>query len=118
VSPSALDERLWSAIGEPTRVRVIDVLLEGDANVSQVASRLPVSRQAVAKHLAVLERSGLVESARVGRQLRYHLASERLAAARSALAERAAAWDARLVRIKTLAEAGGRQSEAGDRRRT
>ena len=100
----APDDRLWSAIAEPTRVRVIDVLLEGDANVTEVARRLPISRQAVAKHLAVLARAGLVESAREGREIRYRLAPARLADARSALAERAAAWDARLIRIKSMAE--------------
>jgi ArsR family transcriptional regulator, cadmium/lead-responsive transcriptional repressor len=101
----APDDRLWSAISDPTRVRVIEVLLDGAANVSEVARRLPVSRQAVAKHLAVLAGVGLVEAARDGRELRYHLAPERLADARLALTERAEAWDARLARLKALAEA-------------
>lgn len=104
MTSAAPDDRLWSAISDPTRVRVIEVLLDGDANISEVARRLPVSRQAVAKHLSVLARAGLVESARDGRELRYHLAPARLADARAALAERAAAWDTRLDRLKAMAE--------------
>jgi DNA-binding transcriptional ArsR family regulator len=105
MTPAEIDDRLWSAIAEPTRLRVIDVLLEGDASATELAGRLPVTRQAVAKHLAVLERVGLVEFEREGREVRYRLALARLAEARSALEERAAAWDTRLTRIKAMAEA-------------
>jgi DNA-binding transcriptional ArsR family regulator len=100
-----MDDRLWSAIAEPTRLRVIDILLNGDASATEVAGRLPVTRQAVAKHLAVLGRVGLVEFERDGREVRYRLAPARLEQARTALEERAAEWDARLTRIKTMAEA-------------
>jgi DNA-binding transcriptional ArsR family regulator len=64
----AEDDELWAAIAEPMRRRLLDVLLErGEATATALAEELPVTRQAVAKHLAVLERAGLVSGARRGR---------------------------------------------------
>ncbi len=61
-----LDE-LWAAVGDPTRRRVLDVILaHGEASATTVAGELPVTRQAVAKQLAVLDRAGLVEGRRRG----------------------------------------------------
>ena len=58
-------DELWAAVGDPTRRRVLDVLLDrGEATATVVAGELPVTRQAVAKHLAVLDRAGLVEGRR------------------------------------------------------
>jgi DNA-binding transcriptional ArsR family regulator len=65
---------------------------------------LPISRQAVAKHLAVLDRAGLVEGRRQGREVRYSVRPDRLDTASRRLAEVAAGWDARLATIKHLAE--------------
>ena len=68
----AVDDDLWSAIGDPTRRRMVDLLLaSGDATATSLSAQLPVSRQAIAKHLAVLEEVGLVEPVRVGREVRY-----------------------------------------------
>ena len=62
------DGELWEAVAEPSRRRVLDLLLiDGEATPTMLATRLPVTRQAVAKHLAVLTRAGLVESHRHGR---------------------------------------------------
>ncbi|HXF22280.1 MAG TPA: helix-turn-helix domain-containing protein, partial [Streptosporangiaceae bacterium] len=56
------DGELWEAVAEPSRRRVLDLLLtDGEATPTMLAARLPVTRQAVAKHLAVLTRAGLVE---------------------------------------------------------
>ena len=58
-----IDDELWAAIGDPTRRRVLDLLLTGGPGTASGLSReLPVTRQAVAKHLAVLERAGLVST--------------------------------------------------------
>jgi DNA-binding transcriptional ArsR family regulator len=55
-----IDDELWAAIGDPTRRRVLDLLLTGGPGTASGLSRsLPVTRQAVAKHLTVLERAGL-----------------------------------------------------------
>jgi len=85
---------------------VLDVLLDrGEATATMVAGELPVTRQAVAKHLAVLDRAGLVEGRRRGREVRYAVRAERLDAAARSMADVAAAWDTRLHAIKRIAEA-------------
>ncbi|HEX4624952.1 MAG TPA: metalloregulator ArsR/SmtB family transcription factor [Solirubrobacteraceae bacterium] len=99
------DEELWAAVAEPSRRRVLDVLLDrGEATSTALAAELPLTRQAVAKHLAVLDRAGLVEGRRQGREVRYVVQPDRLAAAVHAMAGVAAQWDRRLVTIKRIAE--------------
>ena len=108
-------DELWAAVADPTRRRLLDVLLaHGDATATALAAELPVTRQAVAKHLAVLNRAGLVEGRREGREVRYTVRAERLDAATRWLARVAAEWDERLTTIKRLAETASQ--EAADRR--
>jgi DNA-binding transcriptional ArsR family regulator len=100
-----LDE-LWAAVADPTRLRLLDALLaRGEATATALAGDLPVTRQAVAKHLAVLDRAGLVAARRQGREVRYTVRPERLDAATRRLAHVAARWDRRLAAIRRLAEA-------------
>jgi DNA-binding transcriptional ArsR family regulator len=100
------DDALWSAVADPTRRRVLDALLEqGEASTTMLALGLPVTRQAVAKHLAVLNGVGLIAGRRRGREVRYTVRPERLDDAAEAMAQVAAQWDRRLARIKRLAEA-------------
>jgi DNA-binding transcriptional ArsR family regulator len=100
------EDRLWAALGDPMRLRVLDLLLErGEATASGLAEALPITRQGVAKHLAVLERAGLVAARRAGREVRFALREERLDQARRQMARVAARWDDRLVAIKAMAEA-------------
>jgi DNA-binding transcriptional ArsR family regulator len=104
-SALAEDDALWAAVADPTRRRVLDALLErGEATTTTLAEGLPVTRQAVAKHLVVLNRVGLVTGERHGREVRYAVRPERLDAASEALAGVAAQWGRRLARIKRLAE--------------
>ena len=99
-------DALWAAVADPTRRRLLDVLLsKGEATATTLAGELPVTRQAVAKHLAVLDRAGLVEGRRRGRELRYAVQPERLDAASHWMAQVAAEWDERLMAIKRIAEA-------------
>ena len=96
---------LWGAIGDPTRRRILDVLLaHGDATATELAERVPVSRQAIAKHLEVLERAGLVNRRRIGREVRFAVVPGRLDSAARAMARLADEWDQRLARIKRIAE--------------
>ncbi len=105
-SALAEEDALWAAVADPTRRRVLDALLErGEATTTTLAEGLPVTRQAVAKHLAVLNRVGLVAGVRRGREVRYAIQPERLDEAAEAMARAAAKWDRRLVRIKRIAEA-------------
>ena len=100
-------DRLWAALGDPMRLRLLDLLLErGEATASALATALPITRQGVAKHLAVLERSELVVARRAGREVRFAVREERLDQARRQMAQVAARWDERLVAIKRIAEGG------------
>ena len=78
VEPPGEDE-LWEAIADPSRRKVLDLILaHGQATPTALAAELPFTRQAVAKHLAVLARAGLVEARRQGREVRYTIRTERL----------------------------------------
>lgn len=101
-----IDDDLWSAIGDPTRRRMLDLLLaDGDGTATTLSAQLPVTRQAVAKHLGVLERVDLVRATSTGRERRYRVDDAQLARAVAQLNSVGSAWDARLQRIKQIAEA-------------
>ncbi len=107
-----VDDDLWSAIGDPTRRRMLDLLLsEGDGTATTLGQRLPVTRQAVAKHLGVLDRVGLVVATPAGRERRYRVDDAQLGRAVAQLSSVGSAWDARLQRIKRIAEAIQRDRE-------
>ncbi len=102
---TAVDDDLWSAVGDPTRRRMLDLLLAGEGTATSLSERLPVTRQAIAKHLGVLDRVGLVHATPAGRERRYRVDEAQLARAVAQLASVGTAWDARLRRIKRIAEA-------------
>ena len=95
---------VFAALGDETRWSVLAALGEGDASASALAGRLPVSRQAIAKHLAVLEEVGLVEPVRVGREVRYRVLGSQLRATAARLDAIGAEWDRRLAAIQEIAE--------------
>jgi DNA-binding transcriptional ArsR family regulator len=102
---SAATEDVLTALADPTRRRVLTLLAErGEATATTLAGDLPVSRVAVVKHLAVLDRAGLVEGRREGREVRYTVRTEPLGETARWMARLAAQWDARLAAIKRLAE--------------
>ena len=108
---AAVDDDLWSAIGDPTRRTMIDLLLAGGPDTATALSaQLPVTRQAVSKHLVVLDRVGLVHGSPLGRERHYRVDEAQLARAVAQLSTVGATWDARLRRIKSIAEAIERQS--------
>jgi len=101
----SIDDELWSAVGDPTRRRMLDLLLiDGGGTATTLGHQLPVTRQAVAKHLAVLDRAGLVHGTQAGRERRYQVDDTQLARAVAQLSSVGSAWDARLQRIKRIAE--------------
>jgi len=101
-----IDDELWSAVGDPTRRRILDLLLtDSGGTATTLSERLPVTRQAVAKHLGVLDRVGLVHAAPSGRERRYDVDQAQLARAVAQLSAVGATWDARLQRIKRISEA-------------
>jgi DNA-binding transcriptional ArsR family regulator len=102
---SAATDEVLTALAEPTRRRVLTLLAErGEGTATTLAGALPVSRVAVVKHLAVLDRAGLVAARRQGREVRYTVRTEQLDATARWMAGLAAAWDKRLAAIKRLAE--------------
>jgi DNA-binding transcriptional ArsR family regulator len=102
---SAPADEVFAALADPTRWRVLSLLAErGEGTATTLAGELPVSRVAVVKHLAVLDRAGLVAARRQGREVRYTVRPERLDAAARWMADIASQWDARLAAIKRLAE--------------
>jgi DNA-binding transcriptional ArsR family regulator len=98
-------DELWAAVADPTRRRLLSHLLaRGEATATMLAAELPVTRQAVTKQLAVLDRVGLVEGRRRGREVRYSVRPEQLGAATRSLLQVAEEWDQRLASIKRIAE--------------
>ena len=95
-----IDDGLWSAIGDPIRRQILDLLLAaGDGTSTSLSERLPVTRQAVAKHLVALDRAGLVEGRREGREMRYSLTPAPLTEAMRWMDDVGAQWDERLARL-------------------
>lgn len=93
-----------AALADDTRWRILELLGGAPRSATELAAELPVSRQAIAKHLAVLEAAGLVDSVREGRSVRHRA----IGASLSALADRLDAigrgWEDRLARIARIAE--------------
>ena len=101
-----IDDDLWSAVGDPIRRRMLDqLLLNGGGTPTSLSEHLPVTRQAVSKHLDVLDRAGLVHATAIGREKRYQLDGAQLSRAVAQLSSVGATWDARLRRVKKIAEA-------------
>ena len=90
---------VFAALADPTRRAVIGRLAQEPLSASALAGELPVSRQAVAKHLATLDRAGLVRSHREGREQLYRLDPAPLADAMEWMASVGARWDDRLARL-------------------
>jgi DNA-binding transcriptional ArsR family regulator len=112
MNDSSDDDELWEAMADPTRRKLLDLLVaRGPATATTLTAEMPVSRQAISKHLALLQRVGLVDGHRQGREVRYEVREQRLAEATGALSEVAKRWDRRLRTIKQLAE----QAHAADR---
>ncbi len=96
---------VFAALGDRTRLSLLTTLADGQArSIATLAADTEITRQAVTKHLHVLEKAGLVESSRVGRESRFAFRPEAIADARSYLDEVSAQWDAALSRLRALVE--------------
>jgi DNA-binding transcriptional ArsR family regulator len=99
------------ALSDPRRRQLLDLLsAKGEATATTLAEGLPVSRQAVVKHLAVLDTAGLVSSGRVGREVCYAVQPAALNTTAQWIAALTDEWARRLANIKRIAEAAGRDS--------
>jgi DNA-binding transcriptional ArsR family regulator len=95
-------DAVFAALSDPTRREVVARLADGESTATELAGGLPVSRQAVAKHLAVLGEAELVESRREGREKRYRLTPQPLTEAMGWMVSVGAEWDRRLERLHDL----------------
>ncbi len=91
---------VFAALGDPGRRALVQaVATRGDATATELASDLPVTRQAVAKQLATLADAGLLHATRTGRETRYEVTPEPLEAAVAWMVEVGARWDERLAKL-------------------
>jgi DNA-binding transcriptional ArsR family regulator len=96
-------DAVFAALADPTRRRVLRLVAErGPTSATLLTRELPVTRQAIVKHLVVLSRAGLVTGHRAGHEVRYVLVPERLDDASEWIAEVGARWDERLARLRQL----------------
>ena len=89
----------FSALADPSRRRMLGLLGGTGATATQLARELPISRQAVAKHLSQLAAAGLVASRREGRETRYTVTPEPLEQAVAWIVQAGGEWDDRLARL-------------------
>ncbi len=92
-------DRVLGALGDPTRRRIVEMLGDGPAPVSELAAPFAMSLPAVMQHLRVLEDSGLVASTKIGRVRTCSLQADRLGAVEDWVQARRKTWNARLDRL-------------------
>ena len=97
--------QLFAALGEPTRLSVVDRLRDGsERSIAAIATGLPISRQALTKHLKVLEAAGIANSRRLGRETVYRMDPAGLVAAEQWIADVSTQWDRAIDRLKKHVE--------------
>jgi len=94
---------VFAALGEPVRLKLLARMGDG-GSITQLAAGLPMTRQAVTRHLHVLERAKLIEARRLGREMRYVVRPARLRQAKDWLDDVARQWDGTLERLKVHVE--------------
>ena len=97
--------QLFAALGEPTRLSVVDRLRDGsERSIAAMATDLPISRQALTKHLKTLEAVGIANSRRLGRETVYRIDPAGLVAAERWIADVSKQWDRTIDRLKRHVE--------------
>jgi DNA-binding transcriptional ArsR family regulator len=96
---------MWFAISEPSRRKLIDLLLiKGEASASKLADEVPFSRQAIAKNMVVLKNAGLISERRSGKELKFAVEPKGIYEASKELSQAATLWGERLQKIKEISE--------------
>lgn len=104
-APAREHAATFAALGDPTRLSLLGRLSGGRAqSIAKLSVDTRLTRQAITKHLHVLEMAGLVSSLRVGRETQFAFRPEPIEAARSYLDEVSAQWDAAFARLKAFVE--------------
>ncbi len=96
---------IFAALGDETRLSLLAKLSDGQSrSIAKLSADTVLTRQAITKHLRVLENAGLVSSARTGRESQFAFRPETIAEARSYLEEVSEQWDNALSRLRSLVE--------------
>jgi DNA-binding transcriptional ArsR family regulator len=103
---------VFSALADPTRRRLLSSLARQPATATDLAHDLPISRQAVVKHLSALSDAGLLERERSGRDVRYRFTPEPLSEAASWMAAVSGEWDERLATLATTLRESGSAADS------
>jgi DNA-binding transcriptional ArsR family regulator len=101
---TAVVVEVCAALADETRWQILQAVGEQALSASELAERMPISRQAIARHLGVLAEAGLVEPEQAGRQLRYRAVGGRLSELARQLETIGSGWQRRLSAIKAIAE--------------
>ena len=98
--PAPSSDRVFDALADPTRRRIVERIAKAPATAGELADRLPITRQAVVKHLAVLEAAGLAAGERDGRRVIYKLTPAPFVDATAWMQNVGAAWDRRVANLE------------------
>jgi DNA-binding transcriptional ArsR family regulator len=109
-SHDARADAVFGALADPTRRQLLSAISDHPSTATELAGDVPISRQAVVKHLIALADAGLLERERAGREVRYRVTPAPLSDAVSWIAQVGAQWDTRLASLAHTLEA--RQSQA------
>lgn len=111
-------EAIFSALADPTRRAVLDLLRQGSRPAGQIARAFPISRPAISKHLRLLRRAHLVEERRAGRHRFYQLNAVPLKAVDSWLEHYRSFWGANLANLKSFVETDSERRVSGRKPKT
>jgi len=95
-------DRVFRALGDPTRRAIVEKLCEGPISASQLAEPLAITLAAVVQHLQVLEESGIVHTEKVGRVRTCRIRTQGLSVAEQWIADRRSIWERRFDRLGDL----------------
>ncbi|MGG2200195.1 MULTISPECIES: ArsR/SmtB family transcription factor [Paenibacillus] len=104
-APSAKND-VFQAIADPTRRKLLKLLVDQEMPVTVISGHFPISRTAVSKHLRILADAGLVKDRKVGRETRYRLEPEPLLELKRWLAYYERFWENKLSTLKRFVESG------------
>lgn len=111
-----MPDDVFAALGDPTRRWIVEQLSAvGPQSATQLAAELPITRQAVVKHLTALAEAGLVDGVREGRDVRYRLQPEPLTTAARWVADVGAQWDSRLDRLQRRVDVAAQTRQMEER---
>jgi DNA-binding transcriptional ArsR family regulator len=113
-NPSDSAGDVFSALSDPTRRTLLATIAEHPATATELASDLPISRQAVLKHLTALADAGLLDRERAGREVRYRMTPAPLSEAVGWMAEVGAQWDDRLAALRDAGSPSARGPQRGE----